>query len=423
MTIAEFKKKIVALNYDVELGVVKSMLFGNQDTKADENGIENSELEIFYLIRKSRLENAPYLVFFNGGPGIGFSQQFFEHDGYRDFLVDYNIVFMDQRGTGFSSKPSKGLKEYQYYTSRYIAYDAEQIRKKLLGENKKWIVFGQSFGGHIVRKYLELYTSKALLGISHGYGECSIINMKSNIEKALFRQVKEYLGLYPEDEKIFKDIRRTLKETDVLGDSIRSLSGKAIMDIFAFYFGLYTYEKIHQIVHAFDPDDFRMSFLSEVQYLGCLILNSGILNAVIAYIDLVEGLTDEELYQLTGSKLLEDGIEIDTELFSTVRLSKNVVGNSRELAEFQSVLGLGTFKSDPINFDVLCENLVANHTRLYVIASSNDSVTPIEAINEEQQTVTHFNISDYYRFIYSDGNHREWKSNQNLLLSILEHKI
>ena len=112
--------------------------------------------------------------------------------------------------TGFSDKPLDNLYEYRYFSSRYICYDAEEIRKKLLVKNRKWIVFGQSFGGHLVRKYLELYTSSALVGISHGYGECSIVTMKGNIEKVLFRQVDEYFLKYPEDRITFSRYKKKL---------------------------------------------------------------------------------------------------------------------------------------------------------------------------------------------------------------------
>ena len=189
MKINEFEKRIEEEKYNVSTGMIKTDLFGDESKKVDEYGVINREIEVFYLLRKSKVEDSPYLIFFNGGPGIGFSEQFFEHNGYNDFLIDYNIVFMDQRGTGLSDKPSENLYEYRYFSSSYICHDAEKIRKKLLSENGRWVVFGQSFGGHLVRKYLELYTKSALVGISHGYGECSSITMKTNIEKVLFRQV------------------------------------------------------------------------------------------------------------------------------------------------------------------------------------------------------------------------------------------
>jgi pimeloyl-ACP methyl ester carboxylesterase len=196
MEFHKFEERIVAEKHNVFFGKIKTKLFAEKIDAVDEYGVSNREIEIFYMVRRSLVEEAPYLIFFNGGPGIGFSEQFFEHNGYNDFMTDYNIVFMDQRGTGFSDRPLNNLYEYRYFSSRYICHDAEEIRKKLLTGNKKWIVFGQSFGGHLVRKYLELYANSALVGISHGYGECSSITMKRNIEKVLFKQVDDYFLKY-----------------------------------------------------------------------------------------------------------------------------------------------------------------------------------------------------------------------------------
>lgn len=231
-------------------------------------------------------------------------------------------MFMDQRGTGYSDKPSSDLNEFKYFTSRYISFDAELIRQKILGIENKWVVFGQSFGGHLVRKYLELYCSSALMGISHGYGECSPIIMKANIEKELFRQVREYFKEYPNDKVILNEIKDSLDHNDLIGNEIRSLEGKSIMDVFSFYFGLYSYTKINEIISSFKGTNPKERFLEEISFLGNLILKSGILNSVVAYVDLVDGLTDDEIYEMTENYLRSEKVSLDAEMFSTVRLSK-----------------------------------------------------------------------------------------------------
>ena len=84
------------------------------------------------------------------------------------------------------------------------------------------------------------------------------------------------------------------------------------MDIFSFYFGLYKYDKIHEFVEKIrSSENLKEGFLEEIKYLGNLILNSGILNAVVAYIDLVDGLTDDEIYCKTEEKLSEEGIILE----------------------------------------------------------------------------------------------------------------
>ena len=96
--IHKFEERIAEEKHNVLFGKIRTKLFADKIQDVDEYGVSNREIEIFYLVRRSLVEGAPYLIFFNGGPGIGFSEQFFEHNGYNDFLTDYNIVFMDQRG-------------------------------------------------------------------------------------------------------------------------------------------------------------------------------------------------------------------------------------------------------------------------------------------------------------------------------------
>lgn len=328
-------------------------------------------------------------------------------------------MFMDQRGTGYSDKPSSDLNEFKYFTSRYISFDAELIRQKILGIENKWVVFGQSFGGHLVRKYLELYCSSALMGISHGYGECSPIIMKANIEKELFRQVREYFKEYPNDKVILNEIKDSLDHNDLIGNEIRSLEGKSIMDVFSFYFGLYSYTKINEIISSFKGTNPKERFLEEISFLGNLILKSGILNSVVAYVDLVDGLTDDEIYEMTENYLRSEKVSLDAEMFSTVRLSKNVISRDSQLNDLELFFNEKRYQSDPIDFELLCSNLCENNITLNVIGSRNDSLTPIQAIEEEQNLVSDYDVDNNYKFIFSNGNHREWKENQNLIKTLL----
>ena len=219
---------------------------------------------------------------------------------------------------------------------------------------------------------------------------------------------------------MFLNIKDSLNETDIIGNDIRSLEGKNIIDVFSFYFGLYTYDKVHEIVEKIRKNvDLKKAFLDEISYIGKLILNSGILNSVVAYIDLVDGFTDNEIYEQTEEKLLEEGIMLDNQIFSTVRLSKNVVSMGSDIMALEKIFKEKKFLVDSVNLKLLCNNLNENNVNLYVIGSTNDSLTPIEAIEEEEKEVENYNCKDYYKFIFSDGNHREWKDNQELLYPYL----
>lgn len=420
MNYVNFIKEVQKRRYNVDIGTCKTKLFGNNENEFDENGVKNRELEIFYLVRKGKLKNAPYLIFFNGGPGIAFSDAFLNYDGYKNFLPEFNIVFMDQRGTGFSTKPNDNLYEYQYFTSRYICHDANKIRETILGKNKKWIVFGQSFGGHLVRKYLELYCENALIGVSHGYGECTPVTMKKNIELQLYRQVENYFKKYPNDKLMLEKIKNKLAETDSIG-KIRKVYGKDIFDIFAFFFSINSDEKIHSIVQDFNHRNLKEDFFKQINPIGNLVLNSGILNAVVAYIDLLGGITDRELYKQVEKALNKENIKPHEQMFSFMRLSKNVKSISEKAKELEYFLENKKYKIDPVDFSKLCTSLKNNKTVLNIFGGLNDSITPIEAIEEEKELVNNYcNMKNYYKFHYSNGNHREWLHNKTLFKRVFE---
>ncbi|KDQ59436.1 hypothetical protein JAAARDRAFT_32999 [Jaapia argillacea MUCL 33604] len=122
----------------------------------------------------------PVCVYLQGGPGFecglptdyGFTKAFWEK-GYR-------MLFLDQRGTGLSTplSPSsidraivRGKKvETDEQKAEYIGFfrgdsivrDAEEIRKLMLGakekeEDRKWTLFGQSYGGFLITTYLSFF--------------------------------------------------------------------------------------------------------------------------------------------------------------------------------------------------------------------------------------------------------------------------
>ena len=87
----------------------------------------------------------------------------------------YQIVYLDQRGTGLSTplevKTFKNLvlKEYGNFEvdsqlkfilnfrADSIIRDLEQIRKDLIGNHHKWSIMGQSYGGFCCFTYLSLF--------------------------------------------------------------------------------------------------------------------------------------------------------------------------------------------------------------------------------------------------------------------------
>lgn len=108
----------------------------------------------------------PILVYLQGGPGYE-SPRPITNSGWLKYALNYyRVLLLDQRGTGNSSpiyykellQDSLDLSSYKVsqYRADNIVRDAEEIRSKLIGNNK-WSILGQSFGGFCATHYLSFY--------------------------------------------------------------------------------------------------------------------------------------------------------------------------------------------------------------------------------------------------------------------------
>ncbi|MFC8449990.1 alpha/beta fold hydrolase [Kitasatospora sp. NPDC057223] len=112
-------------------------------------------------------DDLPWLLFLQGGPG-GKAARPLERDGWLGrALDDYRVLLLDQRGTGRSTpanRQSLALRGDAQAQAGYLAHfradsivrDAELIRRRLLGEERRWSLLGQSFGGFCTLTYLSL---------------------------------------------------------------------------------------------------------------------------------------------------------------------------------------------------------------------------------------------------------------------------
>ncbi len=138
------------------------------------NDSDSPKIQIFYYGNKNTSQTP--VVFFNGGPTSNSRGDFqvlrktqLEHSEYAAIP----FVFIDQRGTGCSTPFPRitGLAELPrlaLYGSEGIVSDAEVIRKKLLG-NRPWKIFGQSYGGMIVHRYVTQAPESVESASSHGF--------------------------------------------------------------------------------------------------------------------------------------------------------------------------------------------------------------------------------------------------------------
>lgn len=109
-------------------------------------------------------ETLPYLVFLQGGPGSEAPRPFHAATApawLDEALAHYQVVLLDQRGTGRSTPVSDGdlalgssavAEHLTHLRADAIVRDCEAMRQHLGAE--QWSVLGQSFGGFTTLAYL-----------------------------------------------------------------------------------------------------------------------------------------------------------------------------------------------------------------------------------------------------------------------------
>lgn len=181
---------------------------------------QNRDLQIFYYYR-APLNAKTAVLFFNGGPAADshLSYQLFD-DKIRDLGIgkQISLIYMDQRGTGCSSPYPEGndpeiLRRLKNYGSRSIVQDAEALRSKLFGPATPWKIYGQSYGAHIVHRYVSLYPES----IRGAYAHANTLNSDpiARLAARIYSQhrvLELYLKKYPKDRGAFAMLDQILSD-------------------------------------------------------------------------------------------------------------------------------------------------------------------------------------------------------------------
>ncbi|MGA3190885.1 MAG: alpha/beta fold hydrolase [Candidatus Bathyarchaeia archaeon] len=165
-------------------------------------------------------QDQPWLIFFQGGPGSSAPRPEDKSGWLKRALQEYRVLLLDQRGTGRSS-PINYQTLARFATARMqadylknfradsIVRDAELIRRKLIGAEKRWTVLGQSYGGFCVTHYLSAAPDGLKEAIITG-GLPPLNRPPDDVYRATYRRVSErnklYYERYPDDTERVREI-------------------------------------------------------------------------------------------------------------------------------------------------------------------------------------------------------------------------
>ncbi|KAJ6104943.1 Proline iminopeptidase [Penicillium sp. IBT 16267x] len=175
----------------------------------------------------------PWLVYLQGGPGFGCGPP--QNYGWVEPVLNkgYQVLFMDQRGTGLSQTISAGTlarqgnaiqqAEYlKHFRADNIVNDCEAIREYLTKDypedQRKWSVMGQSFGGFCATTYLSKYP-ESLKEAFICAGLPPMVNDPDPVYARTYEKVLDrntaYYAKYPEDVERVKTIMKYLTANKV----------------------------------------------------------------------------------------------------------------------------------------------------------------------------------------------------------------
>lgn len=137
--------------------------------------------DISIFVREFRHKDKPkrpYVIYLTGGPGFP-SPRFTANSSFLKPLLDkFNVLLLDQRGTGLSSRidvedlRTMGEQERVDFLSLFrapnIIQDVIKLEERFLGPDEKWLVLGQSFGGFCLAHYLGTKPDRIAAGIFTG---------------------------------------------------------------------------------------------------------------------------------------------------------------------------------------------------------------------------------------------------------------
>ena len=336
---------------------------------------DQKKIKVFYYFAKKALKETP-IIFFNGGPAND------SHGVLEDFRSspgrDLPFVFVDQRGTGCSSPYPDDLSKIAKFGSRAIVQDAEALRKKVFGD-RKWKVFGQSFGSLIVHRYVELYPESLIAAYGHGFAVMTDSPgwMAERISSQN-RAWKDYVSKYPDDENRLLKVRSQITSETCFKKGDHQVCGPALLDGLNSLLGFPSlWSNLHDWLASFLGTFGGLDQKNLNDFVQAYILKSlshAKPSGVLYFTESTPGYTDRQSCEKVRQRFEEKGREFQHLPINECRLLK-VLSNQYPVVHE---------KPDPISLKAIEASLQRfPGLKFYVYSGKKDTFVPTETFREE----------------------------------------
>jgi pimeloyl-ACP methyl ester carboxylesterase len=360
---------------------------GNLEVPEDWDHPDTSpKIKLFYYWRKGSEAGAdkrPPVVFYNGGPA---SDSHSSADVLADlpFTQHAALVFLDQRGTGCSTPfptevSATSALRLMNWGSRAIVNDSEALRKHLFGE-QKWRAYGQSYGGFIVHRYLEVAPEGLDRAIAHGSSVMSDpVSWLTERIRSQARVSATYFTRNPLDRDALSKTRAQIPETQCWTSGEYKSCGPAVLDSITIMLGFQdSWPSLHQWISRLRDKDgtVNQTVLSSLvrTYVFGVYGEGGLGGNVISKMEIAPGYTDREGCLAVLERMRNDGEKPDTFDVNECRLLTTLQTPYDE--------ALKAVVAHPLAIDKIADNL-SHGGEFFLFSGQQDVFVPFATFDEE----------------------------------------
>lgn len=170
----------------------------------------------------------PALLYLEGGPGFQAPRPLSRSGWLQRALEEYRVYLLDQRGCGLSTQitsesllslsPADQASFFCFFRSDSIVADCEIIRRELLGEQGRWTLLAQSYGGFVSMRYLSVAPHAIEVALFAGALPPIGVSV-TDVYRATYRRLLErnrrYYERYPMDVRRVHEIVEFLRQEPV----------------------------------------------------------------------------------------------------------------------------------------------------------------------------------------------------------------